>query len=131
MDGFPRNLSQAKMLMDFTKEYDLILILLNLDEAEIIRRNTGRRTCKNCQKIYNIYLLPPKQDNKCDICGSEIVQRNDDKEEVIKERINIYNKELKDIVGFYRKKLNIHKINGNNKIEEIFKKIIEIVNTNK
>lgn len=131
LDGFPRNLSQAKMLMDFNKEYDIILILINLNEAEIIRRNTGRRMCKNCQKIYNIYLLPPKQDNKCDECGSEIIQRIDDKEEVIKERINIYNKEVKDVVGFYKNKLSIFEIDGNNEIEEIFNQIIGLVKTNK
>ncbi len=117
----------CKAFIDFAKNYDIIIVLLKVDEEEIIRRNVARRLCKNCQKIYNIYLFPPKEENKCDECGSELYQREDDKEEVIRERFRIYQNEIKEIIDYMKTKSNIFEVDGNGKVEEIYQIIKEII----
>jgi len=127
LDGFPRNAAQAKMLIKFALNYDIIIILMKLTDAEIIKRNTARRICKNCQRIYNINLLPINQTNVCIECGSELYQRNDDKEEVIRERINVYNKEIDGILKIFKDKYKINEVDANRPPEEIYKEINDII----
>jgi len=112
LDGFPRTLDQAKALDNIT-EIDKV-ILLDLPEELIIKKLTGRRVCKKCGKIYNIadirhgdlHLAPmaPEKEGVCDACGGEIIQRDDDTEEVIKERIKTYHELTEPIIDYYKAK---------------------------
>jgi len=127
LDGVPRTIQQAEMLKHIT-DIDLFLNLAIRDHI-IIDRMTSRRTCKSCGAIFNIKTLPPKQEGKCDNCSSELIQRDDEKPEVIQERLKVYEEKTRPVVNFY-KNLNLHEeLNGELTIEdptfkkELFKKL--------
>jgi adenylate kinase len=107
LDGFPRTIKQAESLDEILTKNNIKLssvILLAIDEKMIVKRITGRRTCPKCGSIYHVYNMPPKTQNKCDKCSSELIQRKDDTEEVVKERLIAYNNQTAPLVDFYRKK---------------------------
>ncbi len=106
LDGFPRTVVQAdalkKMFAEMKMELDCI-VNLEVPEDVLLSRLTSRRTCSNtgCQAIYNIYSKPPKKEGICDLCGSPIVQRDDEKEVVIKNRLEVYNKNTFPLIKYY------------------------------
>jgi len=120
LDGFPRTIEQAKKLGDVDH-----VLFFNCSEDILIRRLTSRRICKNCGQIYNLKNknLLPKIKNKCDKCSSELIQRNDDKEEIISSRIDVYKKQTKPLLQFYQEKLkefDVSKDMDDNSMKEIF-----------
>ena len=99
LDGFPRNVAQAKVLRAILAEKKAPLqaaLELSIDNAEIIKRLSGRRTCRNCGKVY------PSNFPSCDACGGELYQRDDDKEEVIARRLEVYAEQTAPIIAYYR-----------------------------
>jgi adenylate kinase len=102
LDGFPRTLEQAKALEDISN----IDAVINLDVPEeiIVQRLSSRRICPKCGAIYNLLYLKPKVDNKCDKCGAELIQRDDDKPEAIKERLKVYHEKTEPLIDFYKNK---------------------------
>jgi len=102
LDGYPRTLEQAKALETIAK-IDVI-ILLSVPEWIIIERLSARRICKNCGTIYNLRTLKPKVDMICDKCGGQLYQRSDDNPEVIKNRLEVYNKQTNPLVQFFKNK---------------------------
>ena len=102
LDGFPRTIKQAEAL-DKISKIDLV-INLNVPDDIIITRLSNRLTCKKCGTIYNKLTLKPKKDNICDECGGELYQREDDKPEVIQERLNVYRKKTEPLIEYYKKK---------------------------
>ncbi|MGQ9506831.1 MAG: adenylate kinase family protein [Candidatus Bathycorpusculaceae bacterium] len=102
LDGYPRNLDQAKYLENLAK-IDVIIQLI-VPEWIIIERLSTRRICKNCGEVYNIRYLKPKKDMICDKCGGTLYQRPDDTPEVIKKRIQVYEEQTQPILQYYRKK---------------------------
>lgn len=109
LDGFPRTVAQAEALRDFLKENKpgakRVAIELDVPDDEIIRRVVNRLICtnKSCGAIYNKETKPPKVENICDICGSELKKREDDNEETISKRLGIYHENSNDLIEFYRK----------------------------
>jgi adenylate kinase len=106
LDGFPRTVLQADALKQMFAEMKLNLdAIINLEVPEdiLLRRLTSRRTCSNtkCQAIYNIYSKPPKEANKCDLCGSPLIQRDDETEDVIKNRLIIYKEKTQPLIKYY------------------------------
>ncbi len=101
LDGYPRTIQQAEFL-DKVSKIDVV-INLNVPDEVIVRRLSSRLVCKKCGAIYNKLTLPPKVNGVCDICGGELYQREDDKPEVVRERIGIYKKEVAPILEYYRK----------------------------
>jgi len=109
LDGFPRTIKQAEAL-DKISKIDLV-INLNVPDEIIIKRLSNRLTCRRCGTIYNKLTLKPKRDNICDECGGQLYQREDDKPEVIQERLNVYRKKTEPLIEYYRKKdllKNVH-----------------------
>ncbi len=99
LDGFPRNVAQAEVLRAILAEKKTPIeaaLELSIDNAEIIKRLSGRRTCRGCGKVF------PGQFEKCDACGGELYQRGDDKEEVISRRLEVYAEQTAPIIAFYR-----------------------------
>ncbi|CAB1276905.1 adenylate kinase [Candidatus Nitrosacidococcus tergens] len=133
LDGFPRNLPQAYALDDILKEWQEPLqavILLHVDLEMLTKRLTGRRTCKGCGMIYNIYYSPPKQESHCDKCHcDELIQRADDNEETISNRLEVYKVETTTLINYYTVQDKLHEIDGDQEIEQITQQIINILET--
>ena len=105
LDGYPRNIFQAEVLRAILaeKETPLDAVLeLSLDDAVIVERLSGRRTCKDCQASFHVLFEKPAVDGKCDKCGGELYQRPDDSVEVIQNRLSVYAEQTKPIIAFYR-----------------------------
>ncbi len=120
LDGFPRNLRQAKELNKLV-EIDKVFEI-SIPDEEAIRRISGRRNCENCGEIYNINTSPkPKQDGICDKCGGRLYQREDDNEKAVKKRLEIYHKETEPVLKYY----NTIKINGKQDIEKVTDDILK------
>lgn len=126
LDGFPRNTAQAetldKMLNDLGMPLDSALSV-DVPKEDLMKRLTGRRTCKNCQQMYNIYFSPSKKDGICDKCGGELFQRDDDKEETIKKRLDVYDAQTAPLIDYYKNKGMLKSISGTGSIDEIFSKV--------
>jgi len=115
LDGYPRSISQAKALDKILDKIDKKLdhvLYVKLEDAVIISRTSNRRSCPTCGAIFNRLNKPPKISNVCDICGSILVQRDDDKEEVIKHRLEVYKEKTKPLIDYYRKKGKVKEIRG-------------------
>ncbi len=126
LDGFPRNLVQAEALDEFLKNYDRELdcvLNLDVDKELLIGRISGRRVCPKCGASYNIENNPPKEDGICDICGSEIVQREDDTEEAVRDRIDIYETQTAPLIDYYTNTGKIINIDGSVGVKEVFEQI--------
>jgi adenylate kinase len=102
LDGYPRTIPQAEALEKISPP-DVIINLI-VPQSVIIARLSGRLICPNCNAIYHKIFLKPKNDEICDNCGSKLVQREDDKPEVIKERLKVYQKQSKPLIDYYKKK---------------------------
>lgn len=119
LDGYPRNLEQAKFFESFIKE-KIKIIYFDVPDELLIKRVLGRYSCKNCGKIYNNYFLQPKTDNVCDVCGSSTFDyRKDDNEEVIKKRIEVYKTETYPLIDYYKNSGNFYIVNGSKNEQEI------------
>ncbi len=128
LDGYPRNVNQAKMLDKFLEERNSkidYIIYLKVSEETIIKRMTSRRTCKECGKTYNLITSPPPEENKCE-CGGKLIQREDDKEEVVRDRVKIFKKITQPVIDHYINKLIA--VDGELSIDEVYEKIVELLN---
>jgi adenylate kinase len=117
LDGFPRNMEQAKML-DEIVEIDKA-IEISISDEEAIKRLEGRVACEKCGTGFNNFTMPPKVKGKCDRCGGRLTQREDDKEKAIRKRLEIYHKETEKLLEHY----NGVKINGEQRINKVSKDI--------
>jgi len=115
LDGYPRNPAQAESLYEILRQLNMsVNCVLNIvvPDDELIRRLTTRRICSNCGAIYNTLTKPPKKEGVCDICGGKVSQRDDDKEEVIRNRLQVYEKQAEPIIELYRKRGLVRDLKG-------------------
>jgi adenylate kinase len=130
LDGYPRNLDQAKAFTEILKELNIDLdavINLNVEDDEIVKRIVNRRLCSNCGQGYNIITIPPKVEGVCDLCNSPLYTRADDNEETVKIRLTVYNNQTKPLVEYYEALNKIVHINSNQEIELVIKEIVKAV----
>lgn len=131
LDGFPRNLAQAKALDALLKEKNLPLdaaIHIHVETEEIVKRITGRRSCADCGAIYNIYFSKPKQAGVCDKCGgTNLTHRADDNEETVRSRLQVYEEQTAPLVTFYSEKNLLATIAGTGSIDEIFSAVCAVL----
>ena len=126
LDGFPRNTAQAEALDKMLSTMSAALtvaVSIDVDKNDLMKRMTGRRTCKSCQQVYNIYFSPSKKEGVCDKCGGALFQRDDDKEKTIRKRLDVYEAQTAPLIDYYRRKGILKSIPGTGSIEEIFKKV--------
>jgi adenylate kinase len=126
LDGYPRNINQAITLDSVLEKKESridLFIYLDVDEDTVIKRLSKRRVCKECGANYHLENMPPKTDNKCDICGAELIQRKDDTPQVIKERWRVFSEESKKLLEFYAERNKLVKVDGSKSKEEVFEKI--------
>jgi adenylate kinase len=129
-DGFPRTVAQAKYLGELLKEHGYkrpFVIHLVIDTSILMRRLTGRRTCKVGGEIYNIYDRPPKVEGVCDKDGGELIQRPDDREDVISQRLQAYEKQTAPLVAYYRQRGLLHDLDASKGVEEIGHQVLQAV----
>lgn len=129
-DGFPRTVTQARYLGELLKQHGLkqpFVIHMVIGTAVLMRRLTGRRVCKVCGEIYNIYDRPPKVEGICDVDGGELIHRPDDREEVVAPRLHAYEKQTAPLVSYYRKLGALEDINADKSVEEVEQQIWQCV----
>lgn len=110
LDGFPRTIPQAEMFTSICS--DVAVVNFEIADEVVIKRLSTRRVCKECKENYNILTLPPKKEGVCDKCGGELFQREDDKQESILHRMEVYREQTEPLIDFYRKKNQITDIDG-------------------
>ena len=128
LDGFPRNVKQAEALEEMA---DLdVVIWIDVSQEEVIKRLSARRICERCGRVYNLITNPPQRDEVCDVCGVKLVQRSDDRPEVVAKRYELqYNQEAKPLIDFYRQRGILITVDGNASIEEVYRRLIEAIET--
>lgn len=129
LDGFPRNSEQAEMFNNtFEENIDKVFYIEVSDEA-IIKRLSSRRECPSCGRVYNLITNPPKDDETCDFCGDTLLTREDDKPDVIRKRLEIYNNQTKELIDYYKQKDLLIEIDGEKPIEKVFEEIMNFIKT--
>lgn len=126
LDGFPRNVTQAEALNDLLKELKLKVdksMFLEVPLENLLGRLAGRRVCKNCGAVYHAQSKPPQKAGICDTCGGEVVQRPDDKEEVVRTRLETYEASTKPLKDYYKANGPYVEVNGLGTSEEVFERI--------
>ncbi|WP_184582992.1 adenylate kinase [Lipingzhangella halophila] len=122
LDGFPRNVAQAetlnKILNDLGERLDVVLELA-VDQEEVVRRLAGRRSCRSCGHVQHLEYDPPQVDGVCDNCGGELFQREDDREETIRRRLEVYDEQTAPLVAFYRNEGILQTIDATGAVEDI------------
>lgn len=123
LDGFPRTLNQASLLENLENNRKETAFEFKVSEQEILRRLSGRMVCLQCGAVYNINHNKPQADGVCDVCGSKLVVREDDRPEVIRERIRVYLETIVPLIDYYSKKKVLFQIDGQDSAGNIFKAI--------
>jgi len=126
-DGFPRTLHQAKVLDKVLKEQEKSIdkaVYIEVPNEELVKRLSGRWLCRTCQTPYHIINSPPKTPGKCDKCGGELYQRSDDREETVRDRLNIFFAQTVPILDYYKKQNKLIRVNGNLGMQAVAKEII-------
>ncbi len=132
LDGFPRTVNQAQELDKALKSADKGLdavIDLKVDENIILDRMTGRRSCPKCGSVYHIRNLKPKIEGKCDKDGMALIQRPDDKPEVVKKRLVTYHEQTKPVVDYYKKNSHVYEVDADKSADEVIAIIFEILDS--
>jgi adenylate kinase len=127
LDGFPRNTAQAEALDKLLAGVQIpltVALAVDVEKGELLKRLTGRRTCKACQQMYNVHFTPPKKEGVCDKCGGGLFQRDDDKEETIRKRLEVYDTQTAPLIDYYRRKNIMKTVMGVGSIDDIFKKVV-------
>ena len=130
LDGFPRTIAQAEALQPILSKMGRSIdhvVNIEVEDEELVRRLTGRRTCKNCGAMFHIVFHAPKREGICDRCGGMLYQREDDKEETIRTRLKEYQKQTSPLIKYYQQKKTLRSIQGVGEQEQIFEQIVRLL----
>ncbi len=130
LDGFPRNIPQARALDAMLNKLGRTLetvILIDVDFDLLIQRIAGRRTCSSCGQMYNIYTSPPKMDGLCDVCGGKLHHRADDNEDTITNRLRVYEAQTTPLINYYKAQGKQYIVDGAGGLDEIFQRLCNII----
>lgn len=130
LDGFPRTLPQAEALTTALaasgRTLDKVLNI-EVEKADLIKRLTGRRTCRGCGKVYHLIFDPPRSQDECDVCGGGLWQRDDDSEATVLNRLKVYEDQTAPLIDFYSDKGLLVTIDGSKAVEDVFFRIDEVL----
>jgi adenylate kinase len=130
LDGFPRNVSQAEVLEGMLTELggplDVVLELV-VDEDEVVRRLSGRRTCHSCGHVWHVDFDPPSRPGICDRCGGSLYQRDDDRSETIRRRLEVYAEQTWPLTDFYGKRGLLERIDATGTVEEVTERAVAVL----
>lgn len=127
LDGYPRTVDQAKSLEQFSLKENFpidYVICFEVDSASLIKRLSARRQCPKCQEVYNLETRAPKIAGQCDVCHSALIQRKDDQEAVISDRLVVYDRQTAPIINFYQSHPGFHMINALQDIEVVYQDLM-------
>lgn len=130
LDGFPRTIPQAEVLdQELTKRNEKIDYAINVEvpDENIVRRMSGRRACVSCGATYHMVHIPPKKEGVCDKCGNELILRDDDKEDTVKNRLGVYHDQTQPLIEYYSGKGVLHSVDGTIDMMDVFKSITDIL----
>ncbi len=130
LDGFPRTIPQAEVLdNEVAKLGEKIDFAIDVEvpDDDIIRRMGGRRACLKCGATYHVEHIPPKKEGICDVCGSELVLRDDDKPETVKNRLDVYHKQTQPLIDHYSKQNILRTVDGTKDMHEVFDNIVKLL----
>lgn len=134
LDGFPRTVHQAEALQLFLQDREEKLdtsLCIDVPKGFILERMTGRRVCPSCGASYHIKFNPPIVAGRCDVCGSDIIQRKDDAEETVRERLDVYERQTQPLIDFYSSRDMLSVVDGTKAINEVFESICHILGSDK
>ncbi|OGC23253.1 adenylate kinase [candidate division WOR-1 bacterium RIFOXYB2_FULL_42_35] len=127
LDGFPRSAPQAEAFDEMPVVLDKV-IYFDLTEEEVVKRLSGRRSCKSCGAVYHVAFKAPKAAGICDRCGAELYQRSDDVEAAIKNRFNVYGQQTMPLINHYEQLNKLVRIDANGSMDEVFTRLEAVVN---
>jgi adenylate kinase len=127
LDGYPRNLSQAKDLEALDGGRPEIAFLIETREDVVVRRIESRRMCPGCEAIYNVITKKPAREGVCDACGTALVRRQDDRPDLVPERMKTYHTKTEPLIAYYQAKGVLHRIDGNGTLEETFRPVRSVL----
>jgi adenylate kinase len=130
LDGFPRTVNQALALEEMLKgkgEKISKVLFFDVPDEVIIDRLSGRRVCSKCGAVYHVKYNPPKVEGMCDLCGGNLMQRDDDREEVVKKRLEVYRKQTQPLIEFYQDRGIIYRLDAGKAVEELFEEVKGLV----
>jgi len=130
LDGFPRTTAQADALATMLEKKGLKLdhvVCIEADKEELVKRLSGRRTCRQCMAPYHVLFHPPKKEGVCDKCGGELYQRDDDKEEAIRARLVTYESQTAPLIAYYEERGLLRRVNGLGTVEEVYERIKQAI----
>ena len=128
LDGFPRTIPQAEFLDKVLSELNINLdyvLNIHVPDEELVKRLSGRRVCQKCGKSYHVIYNPPSQENKCDDCGGKLIQRDDDKEETVLNRLKTYHQQTEPLIEYYTKQGKLVTAIGQEEIEDTTKEVMK------
>ncbi len=130
LDGFPRTIPQAESLTKALAEAGEAIdyaIDVDVPDSNIVNRMSGRRACLKCGATYHIEFAPPAKEGICDVCGSELVLRDDDKPETVQKRLTVYHDQTQPLIDYYKKAGVLHSVDGTQSMDDVFRSITEIL----
>jgi adenylate kinase len=131
LDGYPRTIEQAERLDEMLAQVERVVthaVLIDVPEDELVRRISGRRSCGECGKLYNVTFDPPRIEGVCDVCGAALVQRTDDNEETVRNRLAVYRRQTAPLVSYYFAKGVLGEAHGGGMLpDEVFAQVVEIL----
>ncbi len=134
IDGYPRTVAQAASFDQILRQQFLDLtaaLLFQVDDEEIVRRMSGRWSCPKCKSTYHLVSKPPREPGVCDVCHTRLIQRSDDREETVRERLRLYHANTEGLVAYYRAQGLLREISGIGDIEDIYSRILETLSQGK
>ncbi len=126
LDGFPRTITQAEALEKILSDNDRKIehvISIEVDDEELVTRLTGRRMCKSCGESFHMVFNQPSVENVCDACSGELYQRDDDQEDTIRQRLEVYHEQTSPLIEYYRERGGLREVDGAGSISDIFDQI--------
>ncbi|MEZ4344217.1 MAG: adenylate kinase [Nitrospirales bacterium] len=130
LDGFPRTVPQADqlelLLQSSGNSLDRV-IYFTLPKDEIVKRISGRRSCPRCKAVYHIQAIPPKKNGICDVCETELIQRNDDKPETIESRLSVYDEQTAPLIEYYKGKNVLSELDGSGPVDDVQRRLLALL----
>ncbi len=127
-DGYPRNLEQAKTLSEILDGYNYTAVFFKLDTDKLVERLNNRRVTKDGKHIYNLITNPPKKSGVCDVTGEPLIQRDDDKEEVVRKRMEVFENTINPVLDFYREQNKLVEIDANQSLDDVYSALVAEIN---